>query len=72
MMSEESLPSRLRPGMSSQKQAREVARADFQEELMRLIDPDLSENDLVGFNVSWLYLGYNRTFVKNSYNTVSE
>ncbi|KAK0058491.1 signal-induced proliferation-associated 1-like protein 2 [Biomphalaria pfeifferi] len=50
MMSEESLPSRLRPGMSSQKQFREVARADFQEELMRLIDPDLSENDLVGFN----------------------
>ncbi|KAH9491427.1 Signal-induced proliferation-associated 1-like protein 2 [Bulinus truncatus] len=52
MMSEESLPSRLRPGTSSQKQTKEVAKADFQEELMRLIDPDLSENDLVGFNQS--------------------
>ncbi|CAL1536931.1 unnamed protein product [Lymnaea stagnalis] len=45
MSSEESLTSRLRPGVSNQKTSK-----DFQEELMRLIDPDLSENDLVGFN----------------------
>ncbi|XP_005093746.1 signal-induced proliferation-associated 1-like protein 1 [Aplysia californica] len=50
MSSEESLNSRLRPGVTGQKFTRQVARADFQEELMRLIDPDLSENDLVGYN----------------------
>ncbi|XP_059160500.1 signal-induced proliferation-associated 1-like protein 2 isoform X2 [Physella acuta] len=50
MSSEESLATRLRPGVTSQKSSRDKARADFQEELMRLIDPDLSENDLVGFN----------------------
>ncbi|BFZ07123.1 hypothetical protein BsWGS_10162 [Bradybaena similaris] len=50
MSSEESLASRLRPGMAGQKLVRQIAKADFQEELMRLIDPDLSENDLVGFS----------------------
>ena len=53
MSSEESLNSRLRPGVTTgQKFNRHVARADFQDALMRLIDPDLSESDLVGYTVS--------------------
>lgn len=52
MSSEESLASRLRPGAMGHKLTRQIAKADFQEELMRLIDPDLSENDLVGYSVS--------------------
>ncbi|GFS11746.1 signal-induced proliferation-associated 1-like protein 1 [Elysia marginata] len=49
MASEESLASRLRPGVINQKLNSQIAKADFQEELMRLIDPDLTEKDLVAF-----------------------
>ena len=52
MSSEESLTSRLRPGVTTHKLSRQVGRADFTEELMRLINPDLSENDLLGYHVS--------------------
>ncbi|RUS89085.1 hypothetical protein EGW08_003148, partial [Elysia chlorotica] len=51
LVSEESLSSRLRPGVTSQKLNNQIAKADFQEELMRLIDPDLTEKDLVAFKM---------------------
>ena len=51
MASEESLSSRLRPGVTNPKLNNQMAKADFQEELMRLIDPDLTEKDLVAFKV---------------------
>lgn len=49
MASEESLSSRLRSGVTHQKPNHQIIKADFQEELMRLIDPDLTEKDLVAY-----------------------
>ncbi|XP_041352798.1 signal-induced proliferation-associated 1-like protein 2 isoform X2 [Gigantopelta aegis] len=49
MSSEESLATRLRPGATSHSRPLKPLTSNFQEELMRLIDPDVSEKDLANF-----------------------
>lgn len=54
MSSEESLNSRLRPGVTGQQRTQDAgpSHLNFQEELKRLIDPDISESDLATLSVS--------------------
>ncbi len=51
MSSEESLATRLRPGVMNHARPTRTPPSNFQEELMRLIDPDISEKDLALFSV---------------------
>ena len=52
MSSEESLNSRHRSAMTGQQRGHAGTRINFQEELKRLIDPDISESDLASLTVS--------------------
>lgn len=54
MSSEESLNSRLRPGVTNHTRPSNSggSRLNFQEELKRLIDPDITESDLAILAVS--------------------
>ncbi|XP_067682950.1 signal-induced proliferation-associated 1-like protein 2 isoform X2 [Haliotis asinina] len=49
MSSEESLATRLRPGVMNHFRSAHTTPSNFQEELMRLIDPDISEKDLATY-----------------------
>ncbi|XP_046575703.1 signal-induced proliferation-associated 1-like protein 2 isoform X1 [Haliotis rubra] len=51
MSSEESLATRLRPGVMNHLRSARTTPSNFQEELMRLIDPDISEKDLATYTV---------------------
>lgn len=50
MSSEESLSTRLRPGVTT-KLGKARAANNLQDDLMRLIDPDIAESDLAGLLV---------------------
>lgn len=54
MSSEESLSTRLRPGVTT-KLTKAKATKNLQDDLMRLIDPDIAESDLAGLlvSISW-------------------
>lgn len=51
MSSEESLSTRLRPGVTT-KLMKSKATNNLQDDLMRLIDPDIADSDLTGLLVS--------------------
>ena len=51
MSSEESLTTRLRPGVTT-KLIKSKGTTNIQDDLKRLIDPDLDDNDLQGILVS--------------------
>ena len=51
MSSEESLSTRLRPGVTT-KMGKSKASTNLQDDLMRLIDPDIEESDLASILVS--------------------
>ena len=58
MSSEESLSTRLRPGVTT-KMGKSKASTNLQDDLMRLIDPDIAESDLASILVSigfWSYI----------------
>ena len=50
MSSEESLSTRLRPGVTT-KMGKSKAPTNLQDDLMRLIDPDIAESDLASILV---------------------
>ena len=51
MSSEESLSTRLRPGVTT-KMGKSKGSSNLQNDLMRLIDPDIAESDLASILVS--------------------
>ena len=51
MSSEESLSTRLRPGVTT-KMGKSKASTNLQDDLMRLIDPDIAESDLASILVN--------------------
>jgi len=51
MSSEESLSTRLRPGVTT-KLVKSRATNNLQDDLMRLIDPDIADSDIAGILVS--------------------
>jgi hypothetical protein len=56
MSSEESLSTRLRPGVTT-RLSKAKGTNNLQDDLMRLIDPDIAESDLAGILVK-LYTDY--------------
>lgn len=59
MSSEESLSTRLRPGVTT-KLVKSKATNNLQDDLMRLIDPDIADSDLSGLLVISLCIVYTK------------